>query len=92
MRKSLGDLAVMVSQDADIPEDEARETVERVLRAIKQVLSDGDVLTMQNFGRFDLRYRRPRQYREIGSGAARDVPGRHVVRFRPAKRFREAVE
>ena len=92
MRKSLGDLAVMVSKDSGIPEAEAKDQVENVLSAIRRVVEDGDVLTMQNFGRFELSYRHPRPYRHFETGGQRLSPGRRVVRFRPAKRFTEAVQ
>ena len=92
MRKSLGDLAVMVSADSGISEEEAKAQVAAVLNTMIRVLREGDSLMVSHFGRFETQYRRPRRYRNIESGEPHLAPGRKVVRFRPARKLMESIQ
>ncbi len=91
MRKSLGDLAVKVSNDSGIPEKEARHVVETVFSAVGQILEEGDALMVQNFGRFEVSYRGPRRY-GFGSMERQVSPGRRLVKFKPAQRLTNTVQ
>jgi len=69
------------------------ETTERsidvVLGSIRQLLQQGDRLTIHSFGSFNAKLAKARRARNLQTGATILVPAKRKVKFRPSPEFLE---
>lgn len=70
---------------------EAREVVDEVFDTIASVMSEGEVVSISNFGKFEPRHRAARKGRNPATGAAMEIPAKTVPAFKAAKRLKEQV-
>ena len=66
-------------------------TVKAALKIISGVVASGEAVRLRDFGTFEARWRTARQGRNLQTGDTIDIPAARVVKFLPAKTFREAV-
>lgn len=79
---------------ANQPQLEYRDVelaVKELLEQMSSALSGGDRIEVRGFGSFSLHYRPPRMGRNPKTGAAVEVPDKHVPHFKPGKELRERV-
>ena len=66
-------------------------TVKAALKIICGVVASGEAVRLHEFGTFEPRWRTAREGRNLQTGDKIDIPAARVVKFLPAKSFREAV-
>lgn len=79
---------------ANQPQLEYRDVelaVKELLEQMSSALASGDRIEVRGFGSFSLHYRPPRMGRNPKTGAAVEVPDKHVPHFKPGKELRERV-
>jgi integration host factor subunit beta len=79
---------------ANQPQLEYRDVelaVKELLEQMSSALAGGDRIEVRGFGSFSLHYRPPRMGRNPKTGAAVEVPDKHVPHFKPGKELRERV-
>jgi integration host factor subunit alpha len=82
------DIARHIHQQAGISETEAATLLECVLELLKATLQKGEPITIQGFGKFAVRSKRPRQGRNPRTGEAVMISARRVVTFHPSLLFK----
>ena len=85
------DLARRIADELGLTKAKAEEAVDAVLDEVKQVLSEGETLTLRRFGIFRVRGERARPGRNPKTGEGADVPARRAVRFKAGKHFKDAI-
>lgn len=65
--------------------------VRTLLEQMSEALARDDRIEVRGFGSFCLHYRPPRTGRNPKTGAAVELPGKHVPHFKPGKELRERV-
>lgn len=65
--------------------------VKSILDGLIAALASGKRIEVRGFGSFSLHYRKPRNGRNPKSGVTVELPGKHVVHFKPGKELRERV-
>jgi len=70
-----------------------RETVERVFRAVFELLLEGERVLVPNFGAFVIKDLKPRRIRSnILPDGEINVPPKRTIRFRPSVAMRDKLE
>lgn len=82
------DIARRIHQEAGISEPEAAMLLERILELFKTTLQTGEPITIQGFGKFTVRQKRPRTGRNPRTGEAVMIPARRVVSFQASPQFK----
>jgi len=65
--------------------------IKSILDGLIAALANGKRIEVRGFGSFSLHYRKPRNGRNPKSGVTVELPGKHVVHFKPGKELRERV-
>ncbi len=86
-----GDLIAKVAEEANISKSQATDALNSVLDSIGQCLKDGDKVALVGFGTFSTTHRSARTGRNPQTGAAIQIPGKNVVKFKPGKELAESV-
>jgi integration host factor beta subunit len=89
MRKS--ELVRTVADETHLTQVKAEDAVEAILDEIKAALSRGDEVILRRFGAFSVRAKEARPGRNPKTGEPADIGARYVVRFKPGKQLRAAV-
>ncbi|BAS29401.1 HU family DNA-binding protein [Limnochorda pilosa] len=89
MNKS--ELISKVADKAGLTKKVAGETVESVLSAIADALSQGDKVTLVGFGTFEVRDRAARKGVNPATGSTISIPASRVPAFKAGKSLKEAV-
>jgi integration host factor subunit beta len=71
--------------------DTVEEASRTLLHAIATALNEGKRIEVRGFGSFNLHLRKARICRNPKTGELTDTPSRQVVRFRPGKKLKQAV-
>ena len=71
---------------------DAERAVEFVLDAIRTNVVEGKKVSLGGFGIFEKKERKGRVGRNPRTGESVDIPSVGVVKFRPAKAFKDAVK
>lgn len=71
---------------------DAERVVECVLGSIQESVVAGDKVSLGGFGIFEKRTRKGRVGRNPRTGEAVTIPDTGVIKFRPAKSFKDAVK
>lgn len=81
-----------VSRKAQVRQSKIEEILDAVIDTIETALRTGDVVMIKNFGRFEVREREERVWRNPLSGEEMKVPPKRALLFHPAPAFKEHVQ
>lgn len=70
---------------------QAAEMLDAVLDNLGKALADGETVSFSGFGSFSVASRAARQGRNPRTGAAVSIPASKVVKFKPGKNLKDAV-
>jgi len=85
------ELVEAVSDQTGITKKEARNILDAVTEAITNALSNGEKITLVDFGTFHVMERKAREGRNPRTGEKLEIPAKKVAKFRAGKNLREAV-
>ena len=83
--------AVLECLEGNCSQREANDLVEATLAIVKDTLSQGEVVKLSSFGRFDTRDKVPRMGRNPQTGEPIMISARRVVRFQASEKLREKL-
>lgn len=86
------ELVTALAAKTGLTKKTAEETLGAMLDTIRDVVRDGDKVTLAGFGTFHLAERAARTGRNPRTGEAITIPARKVPKFVPGKDFRKLVE
>ena len=61
--------------------------ITHTLCVIKDVVYNGEDVTLRGFGTFQVKHRKAKSARNISAGTTIQIPARYVVAFKPSKDF-----
>lgn len=61
--------------------------ITHTLGVIKDVVYNGEDVTLRGFGTFQVKHRKAKSARNISAGTTIQIPARYVVAFKPSKDF-----
>jgi len=85
------DLVTKISQDLNIPKQEAEEGVNLFFDAIRDAILRGEEIEIRGFGSFRFRKRMSRSGRNPRTGEPVKVPPKKVLYFKPSKLLKEMI-
>ena len=85
------DIARRIADEIDITRTKAEDAVNAILDEVKQTLAEGEPVIIRRFGAFQVREKNPRLGRNPKTGEKAEISARRVVRFKPGKPFKDAV-
>lgn len=91
MNLTTGQLAELVSAEADLPKATAGRVIKSLTDAIQDALANGETVSIPGFGSFTTVTRAARTARNPRTGETIDVPAKPAVKFKPAKALKDAV-
>ena len=83
--------AVLECLEGDCSQSEAADLVESVLSIVKDTLSQGEIVKLSSFGRFDTMDKQPRMGRNPQTGDPIVIEARRVVRFQVSEKLRSKM-
>ena len=86
------ELIDVVASDCEITKKVAAVAVDTVFDSISKALSEGDSFTLIGFGTFSISERAERKGRNPQTGEEITIAAKKVVKFKPGKKLKEAVE
>ena len=86
------ELIDVVASDCEITKKVAAVAVDTVFESISNALSEGDSFTLIGFGTFSVSERAERKGRNPQTGEEITISAKKVVKFKPGKKLKEAVE
>lgn len=86
------DLVRKVSRKTQMSQAQIEDLLETILALIKTTLASGETVVIKNFGRFEIRHRRPTVRRNPKTGEAIKVPEKRAVLFHPSPALKEGVQ
>lgn len=66
--------------------------ITHTLGVIKDVVYNGQDVTLRGFGTFQVKHRKAKSARNISAGTTIQIPARYVVAFKPSKDFNTAQD
>jgi len=84
-------LVNLTAEETGQTKEQTEATVKAALKIISGVVASGEAVRLREFGTFEPRWRTARPGRNLQTGETIDIPAARVVKFLPAKAFREAV-
>jgi integration host factor subunit beta len=85
------DLTNKISQELNIPKQEAEEGVNLFFETIREAILRGEEIEIRGFGSFRTRQRQPRIGRNPKTGARVEVPAKKIPYFKPSKELKDVV-
>lgn len=85
------DLVAKIASKANMTKAGAERSLNAFLDAVQAVLVKEGKLTLTGFGTFSVEARKARTGRNPRTGAAIKIPASKVVKFRPGKNLKDAV-
>lgn len=85
------DLVAQIAARADMPKAAAERSLNAMLESIQEMLAEDGKLTLTGFGAFAAETRRERPGRNPRTGEAITIAASKVVRFRPGKTLKDAL-
>ncbi len=85
------DLVNKISQEMNIPKQEAEEGVNLFFDMIKEAILRGEEIEIRGFGSFRFRKRTSRSGRNPRTGEPVKVPPKKVLYFKPSKLLKEMI-
>lgn len=74
-----------------LPKEHSVEVVKTMLEIVQEMVSEGDRVTLLNFGSFEPVDKKARMTRNPQTGKQIEAEARVVPKFRPAKAFKDRV-
>ena len=87
-----GDLIGLTASETGHSQKTATEIINGFLDQIGRHLAYGSEVRLINFGKFDRRWRKPRQATNLQTGEPTMVQGHYAVHFKPAKELKDKVQ
>lgn len=84
-------MARAIADALGLSRDEAERGIEYIISTIKKEIAAGSKVTLRNFGSFEAVERAARIGRNPATGVEAKIGRRRVVKFRPGKRFKDAL-
>jgi DNA-binding protein HU-beta/integration host factor subunit alpha len=85
-------MVMTISKETGIVQQQVHRVVQQTLDLISTALAKGDTVELRNFGVFLVKVRKARTGRNPKQpGTDVPIPSRAVVKFKPGKEMREAV-
>jgi DNA-binding protein HU-beta len=84
-------LVNLTAEETGQTKAQTEATVKAALKIISGAVASGEAVRLREFGTFEPRWRTAREGRNLQTGDTIDIPAARVVKFLPAKAFREAV-
>jgi len=85
------ELVEEVADQAGISKRRAKNVLDAITEAITNALSNGEKITLVDFGTFRVAHRKAREGRNPQTGEKLEIPAKKVPKFRAGKKLREAV-
>jgi integration host factor subunit beta len=85
------DLINKISQELNIPKQEAEEGVNLFFQTIRDAILAGEEIEIRGFGSFRFRKRTSRSGRNPRTGQPVNVPPKKVLYFKPSKLLKEMI-
>lgn len=85
------DLISRISQELNIPKQEAEEGVNLFFETIREAILKGEEIEIRGFGSFRFRNRTSRSGRNPRTGEPVEVPPKKVLYFKPSKLLKEMI-
>ena len=85
------DLVENVYRKVGFSKKESLDLVETVFETIKSTLEKGESVKISGFGKFEVRYKRPRRGRNPQTGQEIEITARRVLSFKPSQVLRDAL-
>jgi DNA-binding protein HU-beta len=85
------EFAAKLSDKTLLPRAHAAKVLSQVVDILCAEIAAGEKVSLSGLGAFKMVERAPRKARNPLTGAEVDVPAKKVVKFTPAKRFREEL-
>ena len=85
------ELVGKIAAKANITKASAERSLNSFLDAVKDALTKDGKLTLTGFGAFAVETRKARKGRNPRTGAEIQIPASKVVKFRPGKNLKDAV-
>ncbi|QQS29455.1 MAG: integration host factor subunit beta [Sphingobacteriales bacterium] len=85
------DVVAKIAQKTGIDKIDVLVTLEAFFKEIKDVLSDGETISIRGFGSFTVKKRARKIGRNIRKNEAVEIPEANVATFKPSKALNEAV-
>ena len=80
-----------VQHHRDVSKEEVRDFIDSFCHVVEDSLSDGDDVTLVNWGKFSVRATPERQGRNPQNGQPITIPACNRVTFVPGKKLKKAV-
>ncbi len=80
-----------VAEEKKIPTTKVGAIINTALEIIQDTVSGGESVNLPGFGKFILTERAARKGRNPQTGEAMDIAATNLVKFKPAKAFKEYV-
>ena len=75
----------------EITQVDATEQYEDVFGVLKELLSEGNDVSIPDFGKFEIKERAERTGRNPATGEAIVIPAKKAIRFKVGKNLKEAI-
>lgn len=85
------DLVAQIAAKANMTKAAAERSLNAMLESVQDMLAEEGKLTLTGFGTFTAETRQERQGRNPRTGEAITIAASKVVRFRPGKMLRDAI-
>jgi DNA-binding protein HU-beta len=85
------DLVADIAGKASITKAGSERALNTFLEAVQDILVKDGKLTLTGFGTFSVEARKERKGRNPRTGAAIKIPASKVVKFRPGKHLKDAI-
>lgn len=80
-----------VAESHGLHKKDVKSAVDVLLSTIESLLSEGEEVTVQNFGRFTTHVNKAYTGRNPQTGEPLEVPEKRVPKFRPSESLKQAV-
>lgn len=80
-----------VSHRTGFTQKKSRKSVDALIEIIKSTLESGDHINIRHFGKFDIKEKKGRRWRNPATGAEMTLPPKRVVTFKTYKRLKDRL-
>ena len=84
-------LSDSIHKQVDLPKSKSIQAVESLLETIKKTLGNGEDVLISGFGKFCVKDRKPKKWRNYRTGEYEILAERRVVTFKCSRRLRDKV-
>ena len=84
-------LSDSIHKQVDLPKSKSIQAVDSLLDIIKETLENGEDVLISGFGKFCVKDRKPKKWRNYRTGEYEILAERRVVTFKCSRRLRDKV-